>query len=154
MVSTSLPLSPQHKPRVPLLSHTDPLLRSNICSHSTPTSPSPPSAGYRWSSQALTWATTNLFMVHYRTEGVLIQTTETTMTHQPTMEGDGGGRGMPKDAQDPSPAPETNIIADKYGCFIELLIQLLDFKLVQSNIVRNSRKILPSGCISVYIMTQ
>lgn len=107
--SASLPQSPQHKPRVPhvftatsLVCHTDLLLHSNICSHSSPMPPSPPSAGYRWSSQALTWATTNLFMVRYRTEGVLIQTTETTMTDQPTMEGDEGCGGMPKDSQDPS----------------------------------------------------
>lgn len=80
--------------------HTDLQLRCNICSHSSPMSPSPPSAGYRWSSQALTWATTNLFMVCYRRVGVLIQTAETTLTAQPTMDDHGGCRGMLKDAQD------------------------------------------------------
>lgn len=55
-------------------------------------------ASYRWSSQALTWAATNLFMVCYRR--VLIQTAETTLTAQPTMEEHGGCRGMPKDVRD------------------------------------------------------
>lgn len=111
--SASLPQSPQHKPCGPhvltatsllvpprLGCHTDLQLRCNICSHSSPMSPSPPSAGYRWSSQALTWATTNLFMVSYRRVGVLIQTAETTLTAQPTMEDHGGCRGMPRDTQD------------------------------------------------------
>lgn len=97
--SVFLPRSPQ--PWVPhvftatsLYCHTDLLLRWNICSHSSPMSPSPPSPGCRWSSQVLTWATTNLFMVCCRTAGVLIQTAETTVTAQPTMEAHGGCRGM------------------------------------------------------------
>lgn len=40
---------------------------------------------------------------------MLIQTTETTMTDQPTMESDEGGRGMPKDAQDPSASKQISL---------------------------------------------
>lgn len=111
----SLFLPRSHQPHAftatSLYCHTDLLLRWNICSHSSPMSPSPPSTGYRWSSQVLTWATTNLFMVCCRTAGVLIQTAETTVTAQPTMEAHGGCRGTAKDGGNSS---ESHIVGFTY----------------------------------------